>query len=317
MSYMIETQGLTRKFRHVAAVRQLNLRIAEREVFGFLGPNGAGKTTTIRMLATLLTPTRGRAFIDGVDVVRRPRTARRLFGYMPDHIGIYDDMLVEEYLQFFAACYRIHGEKRMRVVEDVLELTELAGKRDSPVRTLSRGMSQRLGLARVLLHDPKVLLLDEPAAGLDPRARVEFKELIGELRSMGKTILISSHILGEIEEMCTSIGIIEAGELIYAGTIQEVRSRLIEETGREVRLRAGHPEGDGAPDLREILRNLPDVTAMREDGTDLLLRLRRGATDISPIAAALVRRGFSIEHFSEEEIDLEEVFLRVTKGIVA
>ncbi len=317
MSPMIETRGLRMSFGGVRALEHLDLAVPPGEVFGFIGPNGAGKTTTIRILATLLLPTGGRASLDGVDVARRPRQARRILGYMPDHIGIYDDMRVDEYLSFFAAAYRIHGARRERVVDDALILTDLDGKRRDPVRALSRGMTQRLGLARVLLHDPKVLLLDEPAAGLDPRARVEFKELIAELRRQGKTILISSHILSEIGEMCTSIGILEAGRLLYSGAIDEVREKLRGETGRVVRIRVGPTDERGKRVLLDLLRGHPLVAGLRKDGDDLLLRLRPGVEDPSPLAAELVREGFALRHFSEEEIGLEEVFLRITKGIVA
>jgi ABC-2 type transport system ATP-binding protein len=316
MTDMIVTENLTRTFKTTKALDGLNLRIPKGEVFGFIGPNGAGKTTTIRILATLLTPTRGKAFLGGVDVVRRPDGAKRLMGYMPDHIGIYDDMLVEEYLHFFAAAYRIHGADRVRVVDDVLSLTDLTGKRLDPVRALSRGMSQRLGLARVLLHDPEVLLLDEPAAGLDPRARIEFKELIAELKGMGKTVFISSHILSEIGEMCTSIAILEAGKLLYSGPIDDVRKQLSGQSGRVLRIRVTSSESRTQEMALDILRNHPLVSGLREDNGFVLARLKQEVEDASPLAAELVGRGFSLHHFSEEEMGLEEVFLRITKGDV-
>ena len=317
MTPMIAIDALSKSYRGALALDRLTLEIPEGEVFGFIGPNGAGKTTTIRILSTLLRPTRGRCFLAGVDVIRRPVAARKLLGYMPDHIGIYDDMLVEEYLQFFAAAYRIHGRERDRVVDDVLTLTDLDGKRNAPVRALSRGMSQRLGLARVLLHDPKVLLLDEPAAGLDPRARIEFKELIAELRNMGKTIFISSHILAEIGEMCTSIAILEAGKLLYSGPISEVRRRLTEESGKVIRIRVAPGNGKTVDDAVDHLRAHPLVSGLREENDSIYLRLKRTTDDVSPIAAELVGLGFGLLHFSEEEIGLEEVFMRITNGIVA
>ncbi|MCU0728402.1 MAG: ABC transporter ATP-binding protein [Planctomycetes bacterium] len=317
MTAMIETEGLTRSYGRATALRHLDLRIAEGEVFGFIGPNGAGKTTTIRILATLLSPTRGRARIAGVDLVARPRAARSLLGYMPDHIGIYDDMQAGEYLHFFAASYGIRGAARADVVERVLALTDLGGKRESQIRALSRGMTQRLSLARVLLHDPLVLLLDEPAAGLDPRARTEFKELVAELRRLGKTIFLSSHILSEVEEMCTTIGIIEAGRLLYHGPIAGVREKLAAETGRILRIRALPPPGAAPDALADLARAHPLAAGLRSDGGDLLVRLRPDAADPSPIAADLVAAGFRLLHFSEERMDLEEVFLRVTKGEVA
>ena len=317
MTDMIVTENLSKSFKGTKALDGLTLTIGEGEAYGFIGPNGAGKTTTIRILATLLAPTRGRAYLGGVDVVRKAEEAKRMLGYMPDHIGIYDDMLVEEYLHFFAAAYRIYGAAREKVVDDVLALTDLDGKRGAPVRALSRGMSQRLGLARVLLHDPKVLLLDEPAAGLDPRARIEFKELIAELRGMGKTILISSHILSEIGEMCTSIGIIEAGKLLYSGPISEVRAKLTKESGRIVRIRVSPADGQPADTAMDILRTHPLVSGIREDRGYLLARLVTDAEDPSCIAAELIRKGFHLHHVSEDEIGMEEVFLRITKGVVS
>ncbi len=317
MNAAIETVDLTKRYGATKALDRLTLTVPEGEVFGFIGPNGAGKTTTIRILSTLTTPTSGRARIGGVDLVHRPAEAKRLFGYMPDHIGIYDDMTVAEYLHFFAAAYGIHGAPREKVIADVLALTDLEGKRDAEIRTLSRGMSQRLSLSRVLLHDPKVLLLDEPAAGLDPRARVEFKELVAQLRAMGKTIFLSSHILSEVEEMCTVIGILEAGRLVYSGPIDEARRRLAEETGVVLRVRAAAPAGAAPEALKDLLRAHPMVAGLRDDGPDLLLRLARDAADPSALAAEIVRAGFALRLFSEERLDLEEVFLRFTRGEVA
>jgi ABC-2 type transport system ATP-binding protein len=317
MNAAIEITDLTKRYGATKALDRLTLTVPEGEVFGFIGPNGAGKTTTIRILATLTTPSSGRARIGGVDLVHRPRDAKRLFGYMPDHIGIYDDMTVTEYLHFFAAAYGIHGAAREKVVADVLALTDLEGKRDAEIRTLSRGMGQRLSLSRVLLHDPRVLLLDEPAAGLDPRARVEFKDLVAQLRAMGKTIFLSSHILSEVEEMCTVIGILEAGRLVYSGPIEEARRKLAEETGVVLRVRAGAPDGASPDALKDLLRSHPMVAGLRDDGPDLLLRLARDAADPSALAAEIVRAGYALRLFSEERLDLEEVFLRFTRGEVA
>ena len=222
---MIETINLTKKYGELVALNNLNLQIEEGACCGFIGPNGAGKTTTIKILATLLKPTWGEARIDGKTVGYQNPLIRPVIGYVPDFMGAYDDMLVTEYLQFFAACYGIHGEKRERAIRDVLELTDLGYKADAEVNGLSRGMQQRLSVARVLLHDPKVLLMDEPNSGLDPRARIEMRELLKELRRMGKTILISSHILPELAELCTSVGIIEQGKLVYAGRMADAMAR--------------------------------------------------------------------------------------------
>ena len=219
---MIETINLTKKYGELTALNNLNLQIEEGACCGFIGPNGAGKTTTIKILATLLKPTWGEARIDGKTVGYQNPLIRPVIGYVPDFMGAYDDMLVTEYLQFFAACYGIHGEKRESAIRDVLALTDLNYKADAEVNGLSRGMQQRLSVARVLLHDPKVLLMDEPASGLDPRARIEMRELLKELRRMGKTIIISSHILHELADICNMVAIIERGELIYAGGVRDI-----------------------------------------------------------------------------------------------
>src|SRR5256885_6430297 len=218
---MIETINLTKRYGDLVALNNLNLTINEGDCFGFIGPNGAGKTTTIKILATLLKPSSGQANIAGLTIGYQNRQIRPMIGYVPDFMGAYEDMVVTEYLEFFAAAYNIHGQHRRKVVRDVLELTDLGFKATAEVNSLSRGMQQRLAVARVLLHDPKVLLMDEPASGLDPRARIEMRELLKELRRMGKTILISSHILPELAELCNKVGIIEQGELIFAGTVEQ------------------------------------------------------------------------------------------------
>ncbi|MCX5646829.1 MAG: ABC transporter ATP-binding protein [Phycisphaerae bacterium] len=215
---MIEIKKLTKTFGSLVAVSDLDLQIGAGDIFGFIGPNGAGKTTTMRILVTLMEPTSGAVFIDGLDVTKKGKEVRRRVGYMPDFMGVYDDLKVFEYLEFFAAAFGIEYRKRKAIVDGVLELTDLVSKQDALVDSLSRGMQQRLGLARVLIHDPKVLILDEPASGLDPRARIEMRELLRELKWMGKTIMISSHILSELEEICDRIGIIEHGQLVFSGT---------------------------------------------------------------------------------------------------
>src|SRR6185312_14906555 len=218
---MIETRDLTKKYGELFAIKSINLNLNRGDLFGFIGPNGAGKTTTMRILATLLNPTWGEAYVGGHSIYTQPKEIRRLIGYMPDFFGVYDDMKVIEYLEFFAAAYRIKGAKRRKVCDDVLGLVDLGYKRQALVTSLSRGMTQRLGLARVLLHDPQVLLLDEPASGLDPRARIEMQELIKRLRQERKTIMLSSHILPELAEICNVLGIIERGKLIFNGTVEQ------------------------------------------------------------------------------------------------
>src|SRR5581483_3087979 len=223
---VIDAQHLRKEYQNLVAVKDLALRLEQGDIFGFIGPNGAGKTTTIRMLATLLKPTSGTAFVGGYEVTREPEKVRAVIGYMPDSFGVYDDIKVWEYLDFFAAAYHLPRDERPGVIDSVLELTDLTGKKEAYVEELSRGMKQRLCLAKTLVHDPQVLLLDEPASGLDPRARVEIKELLKELRRMGKTILISSHILPELADFCNKIGIIEQGEMIVSGDVGEIMRQI-------------------------------------------------------------------------------------------
>src|SRR3989441_200599 len=228
---MIETRDLTKMYGDLYALNRLSIKLERGDVYGFIGPNGAGKTTTMRILATLLNPTWGEATVCGYSIYNGSKDIRRVMGYMPDFFGVYDDMKVIEYLEFFAAAYRIKGPERRKKCEQVLELVDLSYKRDALAPSLSRGMTQRLGLARVLLHEPQVLLLDEPASGLDPRARIEMYELLKELRNMGKTILVSSHILPELAKVCNKIGIIERGKLLFDGdvesAIKQVRQRHV------------------------------------------------------------------------------------------
>lgn len=250
---MIETKNLGKNYGNLAALVDLSLVIKEGDIFGFIGPNGAGKTTTMRVLATLLEPTFGQAFIDGLDVRKQGQKVRRIIGYMPDFMGVYDDLKVFEYLEFFAAAFGIESKKRKAIVEGVLELTDLQTKKAFTVDSLSRGMQQRLGLARVLIHDPKVLILDEPASGLDPRARIEMRELLRELKKMGKTIMISSHILSELEEICDQVGIIENGRLVFNGSMEEIRHRL--GLGNKVNVRVASNQQRAV----ELLSTLPEI----------------------------------------------------------
>jgi ABC-2 type transport system ATP-binding protein len=317
MSGIVSLKGVEKKYREVHALRAVDLEIQKGDAFGFIGPNGAGKTTTLKILATLLRPNSGVARVCDIDVALRPEEVKPLIGYMPDVLGIYDDMLVQEYLEFFAAAYRIHGAARKKVIDDVLALTDLGGKRDAQVRSLSRGMGQRLGLSRVLLHDPQVLLLDEPAAGLDPRARIEFKELVLQLRRMGKTLLISSHILTEIGEMCNTIGIIEQGKMLFAGSIEEVQKKVRPGVRVSVRLREEPEAGRTHAEAMDLLRGHPHVEALRPGDGGFEVLLRAGFDDITVISQDLASRGFRILHFAQEAVDLEEVFLHVTKGVVS
>ncbi len=315
MGILIETHNLTKHYGRRAALKAMNLTVEEGAVFGFVGPNGAGKTTTMRILATLLRPTGGEAWVAGFSVIRQRREVRRCIGYMPDFFGAYGDMKVWEYLDFFAACYEIPQATRRVLVNDLLELVELSHRRDDYVDSLSRGMKQRLCLARTLAHDPQLLILDEPASGLDPRARVEMRELLRELHNMGKTIFVSSHILSEIEEICTHIGIIEAGQLIASGTIQEMRERI--QTHRTVQIGLlGR-----AAEAQQWLIDQPNVLAVtplaENHDCDLAIEFSGDDGAIAALLAALVQEGFPIIRFQEKTGDLEDIFMRLTKGVVS
>ncbi|MBA2227199.1 MAG: ABC transporter ATP-binding protein [Thermogemmata sp.] len=311
---MIECRDLTKKYNDLFAVDRLTLRLEQGDVYGFIGPNGSGKTTTMRMLATLLNPSWGEATVCGYSIYTGAKQIRRLIGYMPDFFGVYDDMKVTEYLEFFAAAYRIDGPARRRRVEQVLDYVDLGYKRDALVTSLSRGMTQRLGLARTLLHDPQVLLLDEPASGLDPRARIEMRELIKRLRRENKTIMVSSHILPELADICNKIGIIERGKLIWNGTveaaIQAVRGKSV------FTVAVLH---DRNAEAAERLRLFPEVESVTPDPKThaLDVRLRDGYEDGSFIPERLLQAGFRLRLFKEKEVNIEDVFMRITKGITS
>jgi ABC-2 type transport system ATP-binding protein len=307
---MIETKKLTKNFGNLVAVCNLDLHIGAGDIFGFIGPNGAGKTTTMRILVTLLEPTSGTAFIDGLDVTKKGKEVRRRVGYMPDFMGVYDDLKVFEYLEFFAAAFGIEYHKRQAIVDGVLELTDLVSKRSAPVDSLSRGMQQRLGLARVLIHDPKVLILDEPASGLDPRARIEMRELLRELKRMGKTVMISSHILSELEEICDTIGIVEHGQLVFSGSMAEIRPRLGIQSKMRVKV-----VGDPARAM-EILTVLPQIQRVENVGEYLAVTFREGADTDGLIARTLVTGGVDVIYLQPEQLKLDDAFLQLTKGIV-
>jgi ABC-2 type transport system ATP-binding protein len=292
------------------ALNNLQLQLEEGECFGYIGPNGAGKTTTIKILATLLQPTWGEARVCGHVVGYESRKIRPLIGYVPDFFGAYEDMVVQEYLEFFASAYAITGKQRTKVVGDVLELTDLTYKRDALVDSLSRGMQQRLSIARVLLHDPKVLLLDEPASGLDPRARIEIRELLKELRRMGKTIIISSHILHELAELCTTVGIIEQGQLLFHGSIQEIVRRV--KTGTRLQLRVVEQQDLAAL----LLQRTKGIKGVEQADGHLVVEFEKQTHDFSAIAKLLLDNNFRLQEIKEEEVNLETAFMRLTKGIV-
>lgn len=309
-NYIVQTINLTKRYGKLVALNNLHLNIEEGECFGYIGPNGAGKTTTIKILATLLQPTWGEARVCGHVIGYESRKIRPLMGYVPDFFGAYEDMVVQEYLEFFASAYNIAGKQRTRVVGDVLELTDLTGKQDALVDSLSRGMQQRLSIARVLLHDPKVLFLDEPASGLDPRARIEIRELLKELRRMGKTILISSHILPELAELCTTVGILEQGQLLYHGPITEIVRRV--KTGTKLLVKVTEQQDLAAL----LLQRTKGVKSVDHSNGQLVVELESQGRDFTHIARALLDANFKINEIKEEEVNLETAFMRLTKGIV-
>jgi ABC-2 type transport system ATP-binding protein len=307
----IETRGLTRRFGKIVAVDDLNLKVPSGSLFGLIGPNGAGKTTTLRMLAGLLQPTAGQIVLNGQVANHDWREMQRQIGYMPDFFGVYEDMLVWEYLDFFARCYDLPPARRQRVTAELLDLVDLTEKRDAYVQALSRGMRQRLCLAHALVHDPQVLLLDEPASGLDPRARVEMRELLRELGAMGKTIVVSSHILMELSELCDSVGIIEKGKLVVSGRLEEITRQVQQERTLRLKVLSNQKEAE------EILRDQPGVGQIYDFDGHLEVEFVGEDEATASLLATLVASGVQVVSFTEVSSDLEEVFLRLTKGEVA
>jgi ABC-2 type transport system ATP-binding protein len=308
---MIQLENVTKFYGRLKAVDSLSLYINEGEIFGFIGPNGAGKTTTLRMLATLLRPTSGKIRIAGLDPEEAPLEVRKIIGYMPDQFGVYPDLAVWEYLDFFGAAYQISADKRARLIDDVLELTDLSGKKFDLVEALSRGMKQRLCLAKTLLHDPALLLLDEPASGLDPRARVEIRELLKELKKMKKTILISSHILAELSDFCTSIGIIERGQLVVSGSISEIEARI--NYSRLYRLTALDP----LPAIQSFLATQTGLDQIQIQDGFLQFACNKTDDEIASILETLIKQNFRITSFQPVAANLEDLFMKITRGEVA
>jgi ABC-2 type transport system ATP-binding protein len=307
---MIEIKDFTKRYGRLLAVDKLTFTIPEKQICGFIGPNGAGKSTTIRFLATLSKATAGDAWIDGASVTRQPQEVRRIIGYMPEEFGVYDGMRVWEYIDFFGAAYGVKAAERKKIVADVLELVDLTHKRDDLVQGLSRGMKQRLCLAKSLVHNPKVLILDEPASGLDPRARIEIKALLKELRKMGKTILISSHILSELADLCDSIAIIERGKLLAFGNLREIGRTLREHRTFEILLPASSER------LNEILAAHPDVLDFEEFGGHYKMNFTGGNESIVALNQSIFTSGIPLITIREIETDLEEMFMRITTGAV-
>lgn len=308
---VVSVKDLRINYGTFAAVKGVSFEIPRGEVFGFIGPNGAGKSSTIRVLATLQTKFQGQACINGVEVCDDPDAVREMIGYVPDFFGVYEDLTAREYLHFFAAAYRIAPHQRNGIVSDVLQLTDLSKKIDSPVDSLSRGMKQRLSLARVLLHDPDLLLLDEPASGLDPRARIEMRELLKALQEMGKTILISSHILHELAQLCTRIGIIEAGHLVAEGSLMEIFRQLALKRVVHVQLAKRLPE------LVAALEQLRGVDSVEEQTDRLVIKLREDELAVEDLHAEIVRLGGRIRMYQPEAMDMETAFMKLTEGVTA
>jgi ABC-2 type transport system ATP-binding protein len=308
---MVDIQRLSVFYGKQLAVNNLSLTIPRGEVFGFIGPNGAGKTTTIKVLATLLKPSFGSVRVMGTDVISSPQSVRKNIGYVPDSFGVYEDLSVVEYLNFFAAAYRIEREKRAATVMDVLALTDLSNKAGSQVDALSRGMKQRLGIARVLLHDPQLLLLDEPASGLDPRARIELRELLKELQRMGKTILVSSHILHELSQLCTRIGIIEAGKLVAEGSLLEIYRKL--DLKRTVHVQISNL----TPPLVEAIKKVRGIASLEELTDRVAIRVHEDELSMEDLLGTMHSLGARIRMFQPEAMDMETAFMKLTEGKVA
>lgn len=308
---MIELTNFGKDYGEFTAVGSVNMKIEAGELFGFIGPNGAGKSTSIRFLATLLKSTRGDGTVNGFSVNKQPMDVRRSIGYMPDDFGVYDGMKVWEFLDFFAVAYKIGRTQRKKVIGDVLELLDLTHKRDDFVNGLSRGMKQRLCLAKTLVHDPPVLILDEPTSGLDPRARIEVKALLKELRKMGKTIMISSHILSELADCCTSIGIIERGQLLMHGPIDSVYRQM--RRNRIVEIRFVENQDAGV----SIVRSDPTMRGIEIDGDCVTAEFETDDQGLANLMKRLVDNGVKMRSFSDKDPTLEDVFMLVTKGLVA
>jgi len=309
---MIEVNNLVKHFKRVRAVDGISFRVEEGDIYGFIGPNGAGKTTTIKMLATLLLPTSGSASVGGYDVVTQSDKVRQLLGYMPDYFGVYNDLKVWEYLDFFAAAYKIPRTRRVGIIDDVLKLTDLDVKKEAFVAELSKGMKQRLCLARTLIHNPQVLILDEPASGLDPRARIEMRELLKELKSMGKTVFISSHILTELSDFCNKVGIIEAGKMVVSGEVDEILKAVSK--GQLVTVRVPKGETGGAI---TVLNNHPQVLDARPiDDDEVEVHFDGTADDLPVLMQHLLSGGVKVLSFKESVNSLEDIFMKVTKGQV-
>lgn len=305
---MLEIKNLNKKYGRFQAVTDLNFEVKEGEIFGFVGPNGAGKTTTMKIMCGLLRATSGEITLDGVDVISQSKGIKEKIGYMPDFFGVYDDLKVNEYLEFYASIYNIKGQARKKIADDLLELVDLSSKKEAYVDSLSRGMKQRLCLARSLVHNPRLLVLDEPASGMDPRARVEMKEILKNLKGMGKTIIISSHILPELAELCTGIGIIDKGRMVISGTVDEIMQQVYSKKAVKLKVK------DRLDDALMILKEYPFVDKLVSGEDTIQAGFEGGDEEMSRVLAALVSRGIPVVSFAQLDGNLEDVFMKVTKG---
>jgi len=321
--YAIEIKNLTKRYGKMTALEDFSLSVAEGSIYGFIGPNGAGKTTTLRMLAGLLEPTKGEIHLMGKKLSRSGVEAQHLVGYMPDFFGVYDDLRVWEYLDFFARCYGIVRQKRQATIDQLLDLVDLRSKREAFVQSLSRGMQQRLCLAHALVHNPPILILDEPASGLDPRARVELRELLRTLRDLGKTVFISSHILSELAEVSTEIGIINHGKMVVSGPVAEVRRQLQE--GNQLQIRVLHDATRALELLQQIAKGqgsegLPLILELQIDGSDprLLHLTLDGATEeqLAALLSYLLAQKVAVSNYHVQAEELEKLFLRLTEVLI-
>lgn len=317
MSTIIDIQNLSITYNGRRAVDDLSLTVEKSDIFGFVGPNGAGKTSTIRVMATLLEPKVGDIFIGGESVKTNPVAVQKMIGYMPDVFGVYNDMQVWEYLDFFGACYKISENERKVLISDLLELVDLSNRRDDKVQQLSQGLKQRLSLARTLLHDPEVLILDEPASGLDPRARVEIRELLRELSKMGKTIFFSTHILADVTEICTRVAILEAGKLVAYGAIDDLQKQLIPTRKMLISVLG---DGSAATDLlnkHHLITNVTPLESTRTTQSEIHFDFSGSEEEKSAILAELVAEKIPVIRFAEDHQNMESVFMKATKGIVS
>ena len=317
MSTIIDIQNLSITYNGRRAVDDLSLTVEKGDIFGFVGPNGAGKTSTIRVMATLLEPKIGDILIGGESVKANPNAVQNMIGYMPDVFGVYNDMQVWEYLDFFGACYKIPENERKVLISDLLELVDLTNRRDDKVQQLSQGLKQRLSLARTLLHDPEVLILDEPASGLDPRARVEIRELLRELARMGKTVFFSTHILADVTEICTRVAILEAGKLVAYGAIDDLQKQLIPTRKMQVSVLG---DGSAATDLlnkHHLITNVTPLESTRTTQSEIHFEFSGTEEEKSALLAELVAEKIPVIRFAEDQQNMESVFMRATKGIVS